>query len=142
MGRTIIWKKSSRGKRIQWKRECNEYFVGHWNFPKSGSIAAALFRHLSFFLGTPIGCHLDWLLAKLVMQIIHDLTCLVAEICGDFLRQVIGLLSSCTTEVLELVEQSILQGAKSLKDLIPIVMNSIIEAVVKKSVEDLKQLKE
>ncbi|KAI8000754.1 Conserved oligomeric Golgi complex subunit 2 [Camellia lanceoleosa] len=112
-----------------------------WQFPKSGSIAAALFRHLSFFLGTPIGCHLDWLLAKLVMQIIHDLTCLVAEICGDFLRQVIGLLSSCTTEVLELVEQSILQGAKSLKDLIPIVMNSIIEAVVKKSVEDLKQLK-
>ncbi|GMQ09744.1 hypothetical protein CsSME_00053011 [Camellia sinensis var. sinensis] len=75
------------------------------------------------------------------VYIIHDLNCLVAEICSDFLRHVIGLLSSCSTEVLELVEQSILQGAKSLKDLIPIVMNSIIEAVVKKSVEDLKQLK-
>ncbi|KAI7986079.1 Conserved oligomeric Golgi complex subunit 2 [Camellia lanceoleosa] len=75
------------------------------------------------------------------VYIIHDLNCLVAEICGDFLRHVIGLLSSCSTEVLEPVEQSILQGAKSLKDLIPIVMNSIIEAVVKKSVEDLKQLK-
>ncbi|CAL5444509.1 unnamed protein product [Camellia sinensis] len=74
-------------------------------------------------------------------RIIHDLNCLVAEICSDFLRHVIGLLSSCSTEVLELVEQSILQGAKSLKDLIPIVMNSIIEAVVKKSVEALKQLK-
>ena len=70
-----------------------------------------------------------------MLQIIHDLNCLVAEICSDFLRHVIGLLSSCSTEVLELVEQSILQGAKSLKDLIPIVMNSIIEAVVKKSVE-------
>ncbi|KAF5932963.1 hypothetical protein HYC85_029134 [Camellia sinensis] len=75
------------------------------------------------------------------VYIIHDLNCLVAEICSDFLRHVIGLLSSCSTEVLELVEQSILQGAKSLKDLIPIVMNSIIEAVVKKSVEALKQLK-
>ncbi|CAL5440780.1 unnamed protein product [Camellia sinensis] len=74
-------------------------------------------------------------------RIIHDLNCLVAEICSDFLRHVIGLLSSCSTEVLELVEQSILQGAKSLKDLIPIVMNSIIEAEVKKSVEALKQLK-
>ncbi|KAI8025099.1 Protein HASTY 1 [Camellia lanceoleosa] len=42
MGRTIIWKKSSRGKRIQWKRECKEYFVGHWNEALSCSWSSLL----------------------------------------------------------------------------------------------------
>ncbi|KAH7859025.1 hypothetical protein Vadar_030554 [Vaccinium darrowii] len=53
----------------------------------------------------------------------------------------VELLSSSSTEVLDLVKQSILEGGASLKDLIPKVMNSIIQTVVEKSVEDLKQLK-
>ncbi|XP_028052219.1 conserved oligomeric Golgi complex subunit 2-like [Camellia sinensis] len=75
------------------------------------------------------------------VYIIYDLNCLVAEVSGDFLGHVSELLSSCSTEVLDLVKQSILQGGKSLKDLIPPVMNSIIGTVVEKSVEDLRQLK-
>ncbi|XP_057460047.1 LOW QUALITY PROTEIN: conserved oligomeric Golgi complex subunit 2-like [Actinidia eriantha] len=75
------------------------------------------------------------------VYIIHDLNCLVANICGDFMGHVIELLSSCSTELVDLVKQSILQAGKSLKDLVPRVTNSIIETVVEKSVEDLRQLK-
>ena len=69
------------------------------------------------------------------MQIIHDLNCPVEEISGDFLGHVIDLLSSSSTDVVDLVKLSILQGGKSLKDLIPLVMKSIIERVVEKSIE-------
>ncbi|KAF5957322.1 hypothetical protein HYC85_004547 [Camellia sinensis] len=69
------------------------------------------------------------------VYIIYDLNCLLAEVSGDFLGHVSELLSSCSTEVLDLVKQSILQGGKSLKDLIPPVMYSIIGTVVEKSVE-------
>ncbi|KAH7865302.1 hypothetical protein Vadar_004879 [Vaccinium darrowii] len=60
------------------------------------------------------------------IYIIHDLNCLTEKICGDFLGHVVELLSSSSTEVLDLVKQSILEGGASLKDLIP---------------KDLKQLK-
>ncbi|KAA8542136.1 hypothetical protein F0562_023288 [Nyssa sinensis] len=76
-----------------------------------------------------------------LIYIIHDLNCLVAEVSGDYLGHVLKLLSSCSAEVVDLVKQSILQGGKSLKDLVPLVMNSIIETLVEKSVEDLRQLK-
>lgn len=75
------------------------------------------------------------------LYIIHDLNCLVEEICGGYLGNVLELLKSCSPEVLDPVRQSILQGGNSLKVLLPLVMNSIIETLVEKSVEDLRQLK-
>ncbi|KAK6123717.1 hypothetical protein DH2020_042531 [Rehmannia glutinosa] len=75
------------------------------------------------------------------LYIIHDLNCLVEEVCGDYLGHVLGLLKSCSPEVLDLVKQSILQGGNSLKVLQPLVINSIVETLVEKSVEDLRQLK-
>lgn len=68
-------------------------------------------------------------------QIIHDLSCLEAEVCSDYLGHVLKLLSSCSTEVVDLLKRSILQGGKSLKDLVPRVINSVIETLVEKSVE-------
>ncbi|KAL6497180.1 Conserved oligomeric Golgi complex subunit 2 [Orobanche gracilis] len=73
--------------------------------------------------------------------VIHDLNCLVEEVCGDYLGHVLGRLKSCSPEVLYLVKQSILQGGNSLKALQPLVINSIVESLVQKSVEDLRQLK-
>ncbi|KAA8540690.1 hypothetical protein F0562_024391 [Nyssa sinensis] len=76
-----------------------------------------------------------------LIYIIHDLNCLVAMVSGDYLERVLELLNSCSAEVLDLVKQSILQGGKSLRDLIPLVMSSIIETLVENSMEDLRQLK-
>ncbi|KAK4568991.1 hypothetical protein RGQ29_004410 [Quercus rubra] len=75
------------------------------------------------------------------IYIIHDVNCLVLEVCGDYLGQVLQILSSCSAAVLDLVKQSILHGGKSLEDFVPLVINIIIEALVEKSVEDLRQLK-
>ncbi|KAL3652642.1 Conserved oligomeric Golgi complex subunit 2 [Castilleja foliolosa] len=75
------------------------------------------------------------------LYVIHDLNCLVEEVCGDYLGHVLGLLKLCSPEVLDLVKQSILQGGDSLKALQPLVINSIVESLVEKSVEDLRQLK-
>ncbi|KAI3463629.1 hypothetical protein Pfo_020292 [Paulownia fortunei] len=75
------------------------------------------------------------------LYIIHDLKCLVEEVCGNYLANVLEVLKSCSTEVLDLVKQSILQGGNSLKVLQPLVMNSLVETLVEKSVEDLRQLK-
>lgn len=69
------------------------------------------------------------------MQIIHDVNCLVKEVCGDYLERVLQLLSSCSADVLDAVKQSILQGGRSLKHLVPLVINTIVEALVEKSVE-------
>ncbi|XP_042495891.1 conserved oligomeric Golgi complex subunit 2 [Macadamia integrifolia] len=73
--------------------------------------------------------------------VLHDIDYLVDELSNDFLDHVLQLLASCSMEVLDLVKQSILQWGKSLKDLLPLIMNSMIEALVEKSVEDLRQLK-
>lgn len=70
-----------------------------------------------------------------LLQVIHDLNFLVEEVCGDYLGHVLELLKSCSPEVLDLVKQSILQGGKSLKDLLPQVISSIIVTVVERSVE-------
>nr|XP_023875569.1 conserved oligomeric Golgi complex subunit 2 [Quercus suber]POE82157.1 conserved oligomeric golgi complex subunit 2 [Quercus suber] len=75
------------------------------------------------------------------IYIIHDINCLASEVCGDYLGQVLQILSSCSAAVLDSVKQSILHGGKSLEDLVPLVINTIIEALVEKSVEDLRQLK-
>ncbi|XP_060178580.1 conserved oligomeric Golgi complex subunit 2-like [Lycium barbarum] len=76
-----------------------------------------------------------------LVYVVHDLNRLVEEICGDYLEQILELLKSCPVEVCDFVKQSILQGGKSLKGLLPIVMSAIIETIVEKSVEDLRQLK-
>lgn len=76
-----------------------------------------------------------------MLQVIHDLNYIVDEVSGDYLGRVLGLLKSCSTEVLDLVKQSILQGSNSLKVLQPPVINSIVEALVEKSVEVSNLLK-
>ncbi|OIT33781.1 PREDICTED: conserved oligomeric Golgi complex subunit 2 [Nicotiana attenuata] len=76
-----------------------------------------------------------------LVYVVHDLNCLVEEVCGDYLELTLELLKSCPAEVCDIVKQGILQGGKTLKDLLPIVMNAIIETIVEKSVEDLRQLK-
>lgn len=70
-----------------------------------------------------------------IWQIIHDINFLAKEICGDYLERVLKLLSSCSADVLDSIKQSILQGGKSLKDLVPLLINTIIEALVEKSIE-------
>ncbi|KAK6920539.1 COG complex component, COG2, C-terminal [Dillenia turbinata] len=51
------------------------------------------------------------------------------------------ILASCSFEVLESIKESILQSEKWLKDLLPLVINNIVETLVEKSVKDLRQLK-
>ncbi|KAA3476169.1 conserved oligomeric Golgi complex subunit 2 [Gossypium australe] len=77
----------------------------------------------------------------LCLQVIHDINFLGKEISGAYLDHVLRVLSSCSTEILDLVKQSILHCGKSLDDLLPLVINTIKEALVQKSVEDLRQLK-
>ncbi|KAJ0047691.1 hypothetical protein Pint_15688 [Pistacia integerrima] len=91
----------------------------------------------------------NWLSSGLVcsevwfsdVQVIHDITCLATEVSGDYLVHVLRLLSSCSAEVLDLVKQSVLDGGKSLSTTLPLVINTIIEGLVEKAVEDLRQLK-
>ncbi|XP_042755083.1 conserved oligomeric Golgi complex subunit 2-like [Lactuca sativa] len=52
----------------------------------------------------------------------------------------LNILNSCSTQVVDIVKNSILQGGQSLKDLFPSVIDSIIETLVGKSNEELKQL--
>ncbi|EOY26018.1 Golgi organization, COG2 isoform 1 [Theobroma cacao] len=92
--------------------------------------------------GANPGC--EWALSAApddFVYIIHDINCLAKEISGAYLDHVLQVLSSCSTEVLDLVKQSILYCGKSLDDLLPLVINTIMEALVQKSVEDLRQLK-
>ncbi|GLJ13953.1 hypothetical protein SUGI_0223070 [Cryptomeria japonica] len=71
----------------------------------------------------------------------HDIDLLVKEVNGSYLEHVMGLLASCPEEVLALVRQSILQASQGLINSVPIVLDVIIEAMVEKSVEVLRQLK-
>ncbi|XP_077213964.1 oligomeric golgi complex subunit-like protein [Tasmannia lanceolata] len=75
------------------------------------------------------------------IYVMHDIGCLVMEVNGDYLQHILQLLSSCSAEVLDIVKHSIVQGGKSLEDLVPDIMDTMIEALVEKSVEDLRQLK-
>uniref|UniRef100_A0A0D6R2N2 Conserved oligomeric Golgi complex subunit 2 n=1 Tax=Araucaria cunninghamii TaxID=56994 RepID=A0A0D6R2N2_ARACU len=71
----------------------------------------------------------------------HDVDLIVKEVNGSFLENVLGLLTSCSVEVLALVKQSILHASQSLLDFMPTILDVMIEAVVEKSVEVLRQLK-
>ncbi|KAK4850405.1 hypothetical protein QYF36_006461 [Acer negundo] len=64
---------------------------------------------------------------------------LASEVCGDYLAHVLHLLSSCPAEVLDPVKQSIIQGGMALKALQPSVINTIVEGLVEKAVEDLRR---
>ncbi|KAL5750742.1 hypothetical protein ACOSP7_025345 [Xanthoceras sorbifolium] len=75
------------------------------------------------------------------IYILHDTNCLASEVCGDYLAHVLQLLSSCPTDVLDLVKNSIIQGGMALIALQPSIINTIVEALVEKAVEDLRQLK-
>ncbi|EEF51806.1 conserved oligomeric Golgi complex subunit 2 [Ricinus communis] len=75
------------------------------------------------------------------VYIIHDLTCLATVVCGDYLDHILQLLSPSSADVLDLVKQSILQSGKSLNDLAPLAINAIIETLVNRAVEDLRQVK-
>ncbi|KAK9117522.1 hypothetical protein Sjap_016469 [Stephania japonica] len=75
------------------------------------------------------------------IYVMHDIDCLVTEIGSNYLESVLRLLSSSAVEVLDLVKRSILQGGNILKDMIPLIMNTVRESLVEKSVEDLRQLK-
>ncbi|KAE8654776.1 elongation factor 1-delta 1-like isoform X1 [Hibiscus syriacus] len=92
--------------------------------------------------GSNPGC--EWALSAVpddFVYVIHDINCLSKEISGSYLDHVLHVLSSCSAEVCDLVKQSILYCGKSLDDLLPLVINTIKEALVQKSVEELRQLK-
>ncbi|KAJ0755216.1 putative oligomeric Golgi complex, subunit 2 [Helianthus annuus] len=76
-----------------------------------------------------------------LVYIINDLDNLAAEVCGNYIGHVFDAIKTSTTEdVLDLVKNSISQGGKSLKDLVPSVIDSIVDTLVDKSNEELKQL--
>lgn len=72
---------------------------------------------------------------NIFFQIIHDIRSLEQQIDGDFLQHVLQILSSCSSDVIEMVRQSISQGSQSLKDLEPLVIKTVVESLVEKSVE-------
>nr|GEW08493.1 conserved oligomeric Golgi complex subunit 2 [Tanacetum cinerariifolium] len=75
-----------------------------------------------------------------LIYVIHDLNHLAADVCGDFIGHVFEILKSYSTEVVDLVKGSILQGGISLKDLVPSVIESIIDTLAEKCNEEVQQL--
>lgn len=75
------------------------------------------------------------------VYVIHDVNCLVSEVCGDYLGHISQYLSSSSTEVLDVVRISIEQGGVSLEKVLPLLTKTIIDVIVDKSVEDLRQLR-
>lgn len=69
------------------------------------------------------------------LQVVHDVRFLVTYLSGDFTEYVVRVLESCSAEVLDLVKQGILQRKRSLEECLPAVIDTMIEAIVKKSVE-------
>ncbi|KAL8167108.1 hypothetical protein V2J09_008607 [Rumex salicifolius] len=76
-----------------------------------------------------------------LIYVIHDINSLVSEVCGDYLETVLKLLASCPATVQDLVKQSILHSAKSLEEQAPLALKTLVNALVEKSVEDLRHLK-
>lgn len=69
------------------------------------------------------------------LQVIHDVNCLVSELCGDYVGHISHYLSSCSSEVLDVARKSMLQGGESLENVLPLITETIIEVIVDKSVE-------
>lgn len=73
----------------------------------------------------------------------HDLDHLADEVCGNYIGHVLEILSSHSTEeVLDHVKHSILLAGKSIRDLVPSVIDSINETLVEKSSEVLSSIRE
>ncbi|CAK8562890.1 unnamed protein product [Lathyrus sativus] len=86
----------------------------------------------------------EWAVSAVIddfILVIHDIRCLEEHVRGDYLQHVVQVLSSCSSDVLESVRQSILQSGQSLKSLEPLVVKAVVESLVEKSVEDLRQMK-
>ncbi|KAF3328523.1 conserved oligomeric Golgi complex subunit 2-like protein [Carex littledalei] len=86
----------------------------------------------------------DWAISALVedfVYVFHDVSVLISELSEDFIVHVSQLLSSCSDEVTQLVRESIAQAGKSLQQLLPIMLDIMIDSIVEKSEKDLKQLK-
>uniref|UniRef100_A0A7N0VGM5 Conserved oligomeric Golgi complex subunit 2 n=1 Tax=Kalanchoe fedtschenkoi TaxID=63787 RepID=A0A7N0VGM5_KALFE len=75
------------------------------------------------------------------IYILHDLNCLKLDVSGDYLEHVLKCLSSCSSDTLGVVKQSILEGVKSLDTLAYDVIDTIVQALFEKSVEHLKHIK-
>ncbi|KAJ0079753.1 hypothetical protein Patl1_24447 [Pistacia atlantica] len=102
----------------------------------SNWLSSGLAPRKSGSAGSNPGC--EWAISAApddFIYVIHDITCLATEVSGDYLVHVLRLLSSCSTEILVLVKQSILDGGKSLSTTLPLVINTIIEGLVEKAVE-------
>ncbi|KAK7389194.1 hypothetical protein VNO78_24029 [Psophocarpus tetragonolobus] len=93
---------------------------------------------------TSTGSGCEWAVSAAIDDFIfvtHDIRYLEEQVRGDYLQNVLQLLSSCSPDVLELIRQSILLGSQSLKSLEPLVIKAVVESLVEKSVEDLRQMK-
>ncbi|GAU44978.1 hypothetical protein TSUD_184790 [Trifolium subterraneum] len=93
---------------------------------------------------TSTGTGREWAVSAVIddfIFVIHDIRCLEEHVRGDYLQHVVQALSSCSPDVLESVRQSILQSGQSLKSLEPLVIKAVVESLVEKSVEDLRQMK-
>ncbi|CAH2066420.1 unnamed protein product [Thlaspi arvense] len=75
------------------------------------------------------------------VYVIHDVNCLLSEVRGDYVEHISHYLSPCSSEVLDMVRKSMLQGAESLQNVLALLNKTIIEVIVDKSVEHLRQLK-
>ncbi|KAK9748308.1 hypothetical protein RND81_02G049400 [Saponaria officinalis] len=76
-----------------------------------------------------------------LIYILHDVKVLVNEVRGDYVGQVMEVLSSCPSEVLEPIKQSILLSGKTLEDVVPLATDSITRTLFAKSEKDLNHLK-
>ncbi|KAF2577183.1 hypothetical protein F2Q68_00000633 [Brassica cretica] len=74
-------------------------------------------------------------------KMLLEISSTVSEVRGDYIGHISHYLSSCSSEVLDLVRKSMLQGVESLDNVLPLVKKTIIEVIVDKSVEELSQLK-
>ncbi|KAJ3703523.1 hypothetical protein LUZ61_007228 [Rhynchospora tenuis] len=86
----------------------------------------------------------DWVISAPVedfVYVFHDVSVLISELSGNFLEHVSQLLSNCSDEVVQLVRESIAQASQLLQQLLPVILDIMIESIVEKSVEDLRQLK-
>ncbi|KAG4933058.1 hypothetical protein AAZX31_17G125200 [Glycine max] len=91
---------------------------------------------------TSPGC--EWAVSAVIddfIFVIHDIRYLEEQVHGDYLQHVLQLLSSCSPDVLESIRQSILLSGQSLKSVEPLVIKAVVESLVEKSVEDLRQMK-
>ncbi|KAF6150046.1 hypothetical protein GIB67_002828 [Kingdonia uniflora] len=75
------------------------------------------------------------------VYVVHDINCLVKEVNGDYLEQVLQLLSGCSVEVLDQVKYCIFRSGNSLENVVPSMLNTLIESLIEKSAEDLRQVK-